>query len=344
LHNFVAAQYKMLRRLREDILMLSHSPFVLPGIFGATAPRAGHPQELVTLWNPGNLRFLLLGTGRSRNVPLVVILHGCGQEAEAYARNTGWLTLAARHRFALLLVEQRAVNNPDLCFNWFSPLHNRRHLGEAASIAAAIQQLSHSGMIDPAKVFITGLSAGGAMASVMLATYPELFAAGAIIAGVPYGCANWVTGAPECMSGSARIAATDLASFVQRASPHKGPWPRISVWHGSDDERVVPTNGADIVGQWRTVHGLRARPHLIEAVAGHPHRVWLDRSGRPAVEQYEVTGLGHGTPIASQKGSDRLGKAGHNVVDSSISSTARIADFFGLNSSQHQSKSAVKAA
>ena len=113
------------------------------------------------------------------------------------------------------------------------------------------------------------------MASVMLATYPELFAAGAIIAGIPYGCANWVTDARSCMSGAARVPVTDLASFVLRASAHKGPWPRISVWHGLEDERVVPTNGTDIVRQWLAVHRLRARPHIVETIDGNPHRIWL---------------------------------------------------------------------
>jgi len=311
------------------VLVLSNSPFMPFGAAFRGSGKDGRLRPWVPAWNPGNLGFQLHAPRRRKNSPLVVILHGCGQEALSYARDTGWLALAERACFALLLPEQRSVNNPDRCFNWFSPLHNQRHMGEAASIAAAVQELTSAGIADGQQIFITGLSAGGAMASVMLATYPELFAAGAIIAGIPYGCANWVTDARECMSGAARVPATDLAGFVLKASPHAGPWPRISVWHGSKDERVVPTNGTDIVRQWLTVHGLRARPHMVEAINGHPHRVWLDRSGRPTVEQYEMIGLGHGTPV--EAGQSGVGSGARNVLDASISSTERIADFFGLD-------------
>jgi len=322
------------------MLVLSYSPFIP---FAAALRGSGRQlRAFVPSWNPGNLRFQLLAPRRRKKLPLVVVLHGCGQEAVAYARNTGWLALANRLGFALLLPEQRAMNNSDRCFNWFSPLHNQRHVGEAASIAGAIQELSLAEIIDQQNVFITGLSAGGAMASVMLATYPELFAAGAIIAGLPYGCANWVTDAKECMSGAARVPTTDLGGFVLRASTHDGPWPRISVWYGSEDERVVPTNGTDIVRQWLTVHGLRARPHMVESISGNPHRVWLARSGQPVVEQYEIVGLGHGTPVKLGRG--RSGKAARNILEASISSTDRIADFFGLTGAGAERVQTPKAA
>lgn len=308
--------------------MLSYSPFV-PDIFRARAPRRRSAKKLGTLWNPGNLGFQVLGLKRGRKLPLVVVLHGCGQEALGYARAAGWTDAAKRHGFALLLVEQRAINNPDLCFNWFNPLHIQRHLGEAASIAAAVGDLVRSGSVEPERIYVTGLSAGGAMASVMLATYPELFAGGAIIAGVPYGCANWVTSARECMTGSARIPSSELAGFVLRASDHRGPWPRVSVWHGTEDGRVVPSNGSDIVKQWLSVHRVRAKPHRVETVAGYPHQVWLDRKGKPVVERYEMTGLGHGTPVETRRPL-LAGAATQNILAAAISSTDRIADFFGL--------------
>jgi poly(hydroxyalkanoate) depolymerase family esterase len=127
-----------------------------------------------------------------------------------------------------------------LCFNWFSGNDSQRGMGEAASIKAMVDAVSKAHDVDAERIFVTGLSAGGAMASVMLATYPETFAGGAIIAGVAYGCASGVAEAFDCMGGRARSDAKELATRVRRASPHKGPWPRIQVWQGSADRTVVP--------------------------------------------------------------------------------------------------------
>ena len=307
--------------------MPSQSPLLLNPFAVQRPSGADGYGELMPLWNPGNLRFRYYRPRSFKRRALVVVLHGCGQEGASYARDSGWRELAGRLGFALLLPEQRRINNAEGCFNWFSPLHNRRHVGEAASIANAIHEMVRTFALDEGRIFVTGLSAGGAMASVMLSTYPELFAAGAIIAGVPYGCAHNFTDAQDCLTGVARVPATDLADFVLKASDHEGPWPRISVWHGSSDERVLPVNGDEIVRQWLTVHRLRARPHIVEKIDGYPHRVWLDREGQPVIEQYQIKGMGHGTPIAPAHG----GRVAPNVLDASISSTDHIAAFFGLN-------------
>jgi pimeloyl-ACP methyl ester carboxylesterase len=106
------------------------------------------------------------------------------------------------------------------------------------------------------RIFVTGLSAGGAMASVMLATYPEVFAGGAIIAGVAYGCANSVAEAFSCMGGSGAAQGAGLGARVRAASSHAGPWPRVQVWQGSADRTVVSSNADAIVRQWLELHGL----------------------------------------------------------------------------------------
>ncbi|RYD84555.1 MAG: PHB depolymerase family esterase, partial [Sphingomonadales bacterium] len=141
--------------------------------------------------NPGNLAASVHIPERLSDRPaLVVVLHGCLQTAAAYDSGSGWSHLADEHGFAVLFPEQRRANNANLCFNWFLPEDNARDLGEAHSISGMIAAVVRDHGIDPARVFVTGLSAGGAMASVMLATYPELFAGGAIIAGLPFGCAS----------------------------------------------------------------------------------------------------------------------------------------------------------
>jgi poly(hydroxyalkanoate) depolymerase family esterase len=141
--------------------------------------------------NPGNLRMFTYSPSQYAPSPvLVVVLHGCTQTAAGYDYGAGWSTLADRYGFALLLPEQQPSNNSNGCFNWFLPGDTRRGGGEALSIRQMIETIVIDKKIDRRRVFITGLSAGGAMTSVMLACYPEVFAAGAIIAGLPYGAAG----------------------------------------------------------------------------------------------------------------------------------------------------------
>src|ERR1700761_645286 len=141
--------------------------------------------------NPGNLRmFRYLPRGLKPGAPLVVVLHGCGQTASGYDAGAGWSQLAGQLGFALLAPEQKAVNNPNTCFDWFNPEDIARGQGEDASIAAMIADIEATHRLDAKRVFLTGLSAGGAMTAVILANYPELFAGGAIIAVLPFGVAG----------------------------------------------------------------------------------------------------------------------------------------------------------
>jgi poly(hydroxyalkanoate) depolymerase family esterase len=143
--------------------------------------------------NPGNLLgwHYVPGTDHvSAPVALVVVLHGCTQTAAGYDVGSGWSKLADEFGFAVLFPEQSRQNNPNLCFNWFSDSDIERDHGEVRSIREMIGAMISGHSIDPKRVFNTGLSAGGAMANAMLAAYPEVFAGGAVIAGLPYGVAS----------------------------------------------------------------------------------------------------------------------------------------------------------
>ena len=235
--------------------------------------------------NPGNLRmFTYTPSQLAPNPGLVVVLHGCTQTAAAYAHGAGWLTLADRYGFALLLPEQQMSNNQNGCFNWFLPGDTRRGGGEALSIRQMIENMVIENKIDRRRVFITGLSAGGAMTSVMLACYPEVFAAGAIIAGLPYGAARNVQQAFECMFQSPPRSAREWGDLVRAATPYRGPWPRISVWHGTSDKMVVPSNAREILKQWTDVHGLSATPWSEARVDGYPRQVWLSNVQEELIE------------------------------------------------------------
>lgn len=281
--------------------------------------------------NPGSLRArYYVPKGLKPGAPLVVVLHGCTQNAAVYDHGAGWSRLADRHGFALLFPEQTRANNPNLCFNWFRPEDVTRGRGEAASIRSMVAAMEQAHGVDPSRIFVTGLSAGGAMAAAMLATYPEVFAAGAIIAGVPYGCASGVAEAFGCMAGRGSGNRRALAASVRRASGHKGPWPRVQIWQGSDDRTVVPDNADALVRQWTELHGLGSAPSGTEQGDGHVRRIWTGDGGKPAVEHYAIAGMGHGAPLDPGIEDGQSGEAGAHMLDVGLSSTDRIAEFFGI--------------
>ncbi|MBC9032125.1 PHB depolymerase family esterase [Sphingomonas sp. JC676] len=280
--------------------------------------------------NPGALgAWFYVPEGVRENAPLVVVLHGCTQDAAGYDLASGWSQLADEQGFIVLFPEQRRANNTNLCFNWFEPADSRRGGGEPLSIVQMIGAIVDREGVDPSRIYVNGLSAGGAMASVMLATYPELFAGGAIIAGLPFGAAAGVPQALERMRGTPGPSEAALAAAIRGASPHVGPWPTISIWHGTADHVVALANADAILKQWQAIHGVLPDLERFETVDGHPHRTWHDAKGRVVIEDYRITGMGHGTPLDT-KGAAPCGRIGPHMLEAGISSTRRLADFWAL--------------
>lgn len=230
---------------------------------------------------------------------------------------------------ALLFPGQKRANNAVGSFNWFRPGDSRRGGGEPLSIRQMIGQVIDDHAIDPKRVFITGLSSGGAMTSVMLATYPEVFAGGAIIAGLPYRSARTLMQALFRMKGYGGPSNRRLDSLVRSASRTPGRWPTISVWHGDRDRTVHSSNAGSIVRQWQKIHKAEGPPTRVENVDGFPRRVWCNAGGRAVIEEYIIGKMGHGTPISAE-GDKGLGKEGKYMLEVGISSTRHIARFWGL--------------
>jgi poly(hydroxyalkanoate) depolymerase family esterase len=272
--------------------------------------------------------------GLSKGAPMVVVLHGCTQSAQAYAEGAGWIALADRYGLVLLCPEQKAANNFNRCFNWFQPQDTTRGLGEAASIRQMIRHLSTERSVDPARVFVTGLSAGGAMTMVMLATYPEVFSGGAVVAGLPYGAAASVQEAFSAMFQGKARAPGAWGEMVRAASPvpapAKGRWPRIAIWQGDADKTVRPSNAAEIAKQWTDVWGLPASPARTVRDGGLERSVWTAPDGHDAVQLNLVAGLAHGTPIAAS-GPDGCGRAGPYVLECGLSSSLEALRFWGVD-------------
>ena len=304
------------------------------GDFGRNL-RPGAPSPLVEITgfgsNPGGLKMFSFVPDNLQPAPaLVVVLHGCGQSAAAYDLGAGWSTLAKHYGFALLMPEQASLNNAQGCFNWFNPEDTTRDSGEACSIRQMIARMVGDHKIDQHRIFVTGISAGGAMTSVMLATYPELFAGGAIIAGLPFGVATNVREALSGMFQSPSRPAGELGDLVRNASNHKGPWPKLSVWHGSADRTVNPANADEIVKQWLDVHQLPSAPMSEADVDGYPRQVWWNADGETIVESYTITDMAHGTPLGVGDNDERYGAKGAFLIEAGISSSYHIANFFGL--------------
>ncbi len=302
---------------------------------GTSAPRDTAPSRLTALDdfgpNPGALLgYAYVPEDLPSNAPLVVVLHGCTQTAAGYDHGSGWSQLADRAGFALLFPEQARANNPNRCFNWFASEDTAQAGGEAASIAQMTETMIARHALDRGRVYVTGLSAGGAMTMAMLATRPDLFAGGAVIGGLAYGTATGVSQALDRMRGHGDTSDRDLVEAVRRgARGHDGRWPTLSIWHGGADATVSVANADTIGRQWRGIHGVEARAVREERMGTAVHRIWSDAAGRDVVDEWIIPGMGHGTPIAPS-GPDRLGAAAPFMLDVGVSSTAMIARSWGL--------------
>ncbi|MFZ5684620.1 MAG: alpha/beta hydrolase family esterase [Pseudomonadota bacterium] len=292
---------------------------------------AGEMSETISFGrNPGGLVMRsYVPEGLEPGAPLVVVLHGCTQDAEAHAGAAGWLSLADRLGFAVLAPQQVAANNANRCFSWFKPGDTRRGAREPASIHAMVEHMQSTHRLDPARVFISGLSAGGAMTAVMLSTYPEVFAAGAVVAGLPYGVAAGLQEALAAMRGGCSLSTEELVGRVTRAAPQPMKLPRLIIWHGDADHTVNCLSSDALARQWSGVHGLAPAPDVLDALPGRRRARWLAPDGEIRVEQHTVHGFGHGTPLATG-GGDAHGFTAPFMLEAGVSSSLVTAQFWGL--------------
>jgi len=276
--------------------------------------------------NPGALdMYEYVPAGLPSGAPLVVVLHGCTQTAAAM-ETAGWNALADANGFAVLYPQQRSANQPLSCFTWYSPTDIARTGGEAESILEMVDKEVAAHGIDRSRVYVTGVSAGGAMTAVMLAAYPDRFAAGSVMSGIPYGCATDVSSGTQCEQGATKTPA-QWGDLVRGADPgFAGTWPRMQVWQGTSDTTVAPGNAHSLVDQWTNVHGADSTAGSTATVSTATYTTYAGG----AVELYLVNGMGH----AIATGMDSLGTCpagtGAYFSDEKICSTLRAAAFFDL--------------
>ena len=248
------------------------------------------------------------GLAAGKAVPLVVVLHGCRQSADL-ALGSGVNALADRKRFVVVYPEQSVSDNPRRCWNWFDVRDQFRGFGEPSEIAAITKQvLSRPGgpRLDRSRVYIMGMSAGGAMAGILAVTYPDLYAAVGVHSALEYAAAQNVVAAYVAMrfggpephgQGLLAYAAMGLRARVVPAI----------VFQGGADKTVWPVNGDRVVRQWLTTSRLAsgdftrlsfASPQArfdARAPGGLAYtvRTWNDFTGRPVVQYWTVPGLAH---------------------------------------------------
>ena len=235
--------------------------------------------------------------------------------------------MADRLGLVLLLPEQVSENNAGRCFNWFQAGDTVRDQGEARSIREMVAETVRRYGCDQRRIFVVGLSAGGGMAAALLAAYPDVFAAGAVVAGLPIGVARSVGSAMSLMGGrDAQLSAADWAARARALAPsgYDGPWPRLQIWHGTADRTVACSNADALATQWAAVTGVAAAPAQEARVMPEVRRRRWDGSANPALESWTVDGMAHGYPIGGRDVADRF------VVRAPIDATAEIARFWGL--------------
>jgi poly(hydroxyalkanoate) depolymerase family esterase len=252
-----------------------------------------------------------------------MMLHGCTHDALDMAEISGMNQIAEENRFLVVYPEQTRLANLMKCWNWFHPKHQRRGAGEPSILAAVVDAVRSAHNVDSDRVFVAGVSAGGAMASILAATYPDLFAAAAVFAGTEFKAATSTReglvvmkeGGPDPISRG-ELAFAAMQEGLARKKRRRMP---VMVFQGTADSRVNPVNAEQTIEQWRKTNACLAAGQsefgftLTEKVTdgkvpgGYSYRqhIYSESDGRVLMEKWLVDGLGHawsGSPKASKYG------------------------------------------
>ena len=281
--------------------LLTEAPPVRPPPASHRAPASAPPRGDFTTGThtqaSRTLRYkLYVPPGHAdRPLPLVVMLHGCTQNPDDFAAGTAMNELACEQGFIVLYPAQSQDANPQRCWNWFKHNHQQRGSGEPAVIAGMTQAVIKAHAIDPRRVYIAGLSAGGAMAAIVAAAYPDVFAAAGVHSGLPGGSASDVAGALAVMSsGEPGLAMGAKAGVPYAPASSRMAVPTI-VFHGDQDHTVHPRNGEKVIAAALAGHSAAAQVEQGRAGGGRSftRRVHRDAAGRNVAEHWVVHGAGH---------------------------------------------------
>lgn len=250
--------------------------------------------------NKGNLNaFYYEPKDAQSNSPLLVALHGCTQNALEMSLSTEWNQLADKYGFYVLYPEQKTINNASKCFNWFLTEDINKNQGEVSSIQGMIDKLVSNKNINPSQIYITGLSAGGAMTAAMVSCYPETFKGAIIMAGGPYKAATNIYESIPALKGEVNKTPQEWGNLVRAQNPsYIGQYPILSVVHGTDDNVVNYQNAVEIIEQWSNVLNINLQDRTTTNYNTDVKEiVYFNTSNTPQIQLYEISNLGHTVAI-----------------------------------------------
>lgn len=298
----------------------------------------GQLNEIVDFGNnPGKLKMFVYGKAdsASQKKPLVIVLHGCGQSAQDVAELTGWNKLADIHDFWLLYPQQQLKNNSGACFNWFKEKDIEKGMGESESIYQMLLYMKKNHLIDDRQIYITGLSAGAAMSTVMLATHPEEFKAGAIFAGGAYKIGgNAFTSMASMMGINGQNRQVLTYHVIAQNPSFSGKYPLVIIYQGMSDLVVHPNNAELIVRQWTGVNNASPYPTIVDSTfqnnADITRNIYKNIQGDTIVISYKIKTMGHQIPVNPGPKPNEGGNSGIFGWDRNFHSTYQTAIDFGL--------------
>lgn len=237
--------------------------------------------------------------------PLIVALHGCTQTASDFAAGTRFDKVAGRAGAYVVYPEQVPHANAQRCWNWFLEEHQSRERGEPAAILALVDELLRRHPIDPHRVFLAGLSSGGAMAAILAEQAPERFAAVGIMAGVRLHASRDLQSAYAAMQDERDVNCDDIAPVIARRSHPPAAYARLraTVWAGTDDRLVAPSNASVLARQFRVLFGMGEGTPAVERLGDAEIERWRDSAGRVRVEAWRIDAMGHAWSGGSFRGS-----------------------------------------